>query len=175
MKSAVVSYSLTGNNEALACNVAEVLSAEHIKITEIKPRTMGTIVADLLLGRSPRIQQAPDELKKYDSVLLFGPVWMGSAATPLRPYFKQLKNNHKKYAFVSISGGADGPNQKLVNELTKLTGYKPFALIDLHIADLLPAEPRPTRGDTSAYKISKDDIEKLTDTIMNTIKEKADD
>ena len=77
MKIAVVSYSLTGNNEALAGSVAEKLTAEHIKIAETKLRTMGTIVMDLLFGRTPRIKQMPGELDGYDMVFLFGPVWMG--------------------------------------------------------------------------------------------------
>ena len=44
MKITVISYSLTGNNEALAASVAAALGAEHIKISEPKRRTIGTIV-----------------------------------------------------------------------------------------------------------------------------------
>jgi flavodoxin len=34
MKPIVISYSLTGNNQALATSIATELSAEHIKINE---------------------------------------------------------------------------------------------------------------------------------------------
>ena len=172
MNIAVVSYSMTGNNEALALSVTQKLTAEHISITETKKRTMGKIVGDLLLGRTPRIQQTPERIDGYDKVLLVGPVWMGCAATPLRPYLKQLKKTHKNYAYASISGGADGPNPKLISDLTKRTGYEPFALVDLHIADLLPAEPKPARKDTSAYKVSKDEIESLSESVIKALTEK---
>ena len=82
MKLSVISYSLTGNNEALARSVAEKYGAEHLKITEKKPRTMSTIVFDLLLNRTPKVQPPPDVLDPFDAVLLFGPIWMGSVATP---------------------------------------------------------------------------------------------
>ncbi len=170
MKTAVVSYSMTGNNEALAGSVAKELEAEHISVTEAKKRTMGTIVADLLLGRTPRIQQAPESIDSYDRVLLLGPVWIGSAATPLRPFLKRLKKTRKSYAFATISGGADGHNLKLAAELKKRTGTEPFALLDLRIADLLPPEPKPTRDDTSKYKINKGDIIKLTGIIVEAVK-----
>lgn len=169
MRIAVVSYSLTGNNEALAGSVAKELAAEHIKVTEPKPRTMGSIVSDLLLKRTPRVQPVPEALDGYDTVLLFGPVWMGNVATPLRAYLKHLKENKKKYAFVSISGGADGPNPKLAGELKNRAGYEPFALIDLHIAGLLPPDPKPVREDTQNYKLKEADIEELTANVLNVV------
>jgi hypothetical protein len=172
MKIAVVSYSMTGNNDALARSVAGTLGAEHIKVAEDKPRTNGTIVSDLLFNRTPRLQQ-PDGLDGYDLVLLFGPVWLGTVATPLRAYLKRLKENKTKYAFVSISGGADGPNPKLAGELKKRTGYEPLAVVDLHIADLLPAEPKPQRQDTQDYKLRGGDIERLTSTVVKAVNEKA--
>ncbi len=90
--------------------------------------------------------------------------------TPLRPFFKRLKKTRKSYAFASISGGADGHNLKLKAELKKRTGTEPFALLDLLIADLLPPEPKPTRDDTSKYKISKIDIKKLTGMVVEAVK-----
>jgi hypothetical protein len=166
MNIAVISYSLTGNNDALAKSIAGKLSAQHIRLTEAKNRKTGTIMADLLLGRTPKVRPAAPDIGSYDTVLLVGPVWIGQVATPLRAYLKRLKKEPCRYAFVSISGGADGPNPKLANELIKRTGHKTDALIDLHIADLLPAEPKPERKDTSAYKLSEDDVVKLTDTVV---------
>lgn len=171
MKIAVISYSLTGNNEALANSIAEEFGVEHIKIKESKPRTMGSIVLDLIINRTPQVQPIPDTLEKYDLILFFGPIWMGQVATPLRAYLKHLKTNLCKYAFISISGGADGANPKLAGELKKRVGKEPIALIDRHIADLLPSDPKPARKDTSAYRINNEDIKKLSDTIMKTLRE----
>jgi hypothetical protein len=93
---------------------------------------------------------------------------MGQVATPLRAYLKQIKTN-QRYAYVSISGGADGPNPKLADELIKRTGQKPVALINLYIADLLPSDPKPTRKDTSAYQLNNNDVRKLTNETAKTL------
>ena len=171
MKITVLSYSMTGNNDALATSVAQALQAEHIKVEEPKTRTTGTIIKDMLFNATPKVQPAPACVDDCDMVLLLGPIWMGSVAAPLRAYLKHLRKNPRPYAFFSISGGALGPNPKLANELTKKTGEQPAALVDLHIADLLPADPKPTREETSRYKISDTDISKLTDTIVKAVKE----
>lgn len=171
MKIVVVSYSLTGNNEALAKSIAEEFAVEHIKIIEPKPRTMGSIILDLIFNRTPQVQPIPDRLENYDLILFFGPIWIGQVATPLRAYFKHLKTNLRRYAFISISGGADGANPKLAGELKKRVGKEPIALIDLHIADLLPSDPKPVCKDTSAYRINNGDITKLTNIIVKTVRE----
>ncbi len=72
MKIAVISYSLTGNNEALAKSIAEEFAAEHIKIKESKPRTMGSIVMDIIFNKTPQVQPTPDRSVNYDLILFFG-------------------------------------------------------------------------------------------------------
>ncbi|MBN1498812.1 MAG: hypothetical protein JW982_01535 [Spirochaetes bacterium] len=173
MKTVVVSYSLTGNNNALAASIASELSAEHVKITELKPRTMGTIALNVLFNRTPKVNLPEAGINDYDFVILAGPVWMGQAASPLRSHLKKLNAFSGKYAFVSISGGADGPNPKLEQELIKRTGKNPAAVIDLHIAGILPAEPKPQRKDTSKYILKEEDVKKLTDTALAELKKCA--
>ncbi len=169
MKIAVVSYSLTGNNEALAERIAKNYSAPHIKITEARKRTNGTIIGDMIFGRSPKGQPAPQTLEKYDLVLFFAPIWLGKIASPLRLYLKYVKSISKKYAFFSISGGALGPNPKIASELKKRTDASPVAYADLHIADLIASGEKTTMEKASAYKLSKNDIEKLTGNITKAL------
>lgn len=166
MKQMIVSYSMTGNNEALAASLAAKLGADHVRITEPKPRTMLTLILDMTFNRSPRIAMPVENPEAYDGALFVGPVWMGQIATPFRACFKQLGQKIGKYAFISISGGADGPNPKLAGELEKRLGKAPACLLDLHIADLLPPEPKPTRDDTMAYRITESDVKHLTDTVV---------
>jgi len=169
MKAIVVSYSLTGNNEDLAASLAATLGAEHVRITEPKPRTMSTIVLDMVFKRTPKIVMPVERVEAYDLVLFVGPVWMGQIATPFRACFRQLSPKMGKYAYISISGGAEGPNPKLADELKKRLGREPVCLIDLHIADLLPSEPEPTRKDTMGYRIDEGEVERLTDTVVATL------
>ncbi|MDZ4709824.1 MAG: hypothetical protein SH818_15600 [Saprospiraceae bacterium] len=170
MKINVISYSFTGNNDRLASSLASALGAEHLKIIEPKPRKMTTIFIDLLFNRTPPVQSPPDKTEGSDLILFFAPVWFGQVATPLRSYFNYYKTIPTPYVFISISGGADGGNPKLANELKKRMGRDPKALIDLHIADLLPRSPKPERKDTAAYQLTERDLSNLTDAIMKTLR-----
>jgi flavodoxin len=169
MKAIVISYSLTGNNEAVSARVAEVLAAKHVKVKESKPRSNGTIILDILFNRTPAIHPMIDNVEDYDLVIFMGPVWMGQIATPLRGYFKQLREKIKNYAFISVSGGSDGDNPRLGDELFKRLGKKPLKLIDLHIADLLPKSPRPIRKDTSDYRLTENDVKNLSTRIVELL------
>jgi flavodoxin len=171
MKAIVVSYSLTGNNEGLAASVAATLGAEHVRITEPKPRKMGKIVLDVVFKRTPKIIMPEEKIEAYDWVLFVGPVWMGQVASPFRACFRQLNQTIGRYAFMSICGGADGPNPKLADELEERLGKEPACLLELHIADLLPSEPKPTRDDTMGYRITERDVKHLTDTSLATLRE----
>jgi len=53
----------------------------------------------------------------------------------------------------------------------KIVGKAPIALIDFHIADLLPSDPKPVRKDIAAYRINNADIKKLTNTIVKSVRE----
>ena len=171
MKIIVISYSFTGNNEALANSIAAEFTADHIKITEPKPRTMGAIIFDILLNRTPQVNPIAVKVEDNDLVLFVGPVWLGQVASPFRSCFKQLQARLGRFAFISISGGALGPNPKLVGELNKRIGKKPATLIDLQIADLLPSNPKPTMKDTSAYRLSDRDVKNLTNVVVKTLRE----
>jgi len=171
MNIAVVSYSHTGNNERLAVNVAKGLSASHIKITVDKPVTGGSIALDMLLGRTPKSQPSPESLKNFDFVLYVGAVWMGQVASPLRRYLHAQRTQPRAYGYLSISGGADGNNPKLSAELERWTGCIPSILMDLHIRDLLPMVPQPTRKDTSAYRITDVVAQQLAKVAIQTVKQ----
>lgn len=171
MRVLVVSYSLTGNNDAIAKGIATELGAGHVRLTEPKPRTTGAIAADMMFNRTPRVEQGLEILGDCDLVVLVGPVWMGHVAAPLRGCLKRLRGLSCRYAFCSISGGADGPNPKLAEDLTKRVGRAPAAVVDLHIADLLPPEPKPTREDTSSYHLSERDVESLTQAMVRGLRE----
>lgn len=162
MNIAIVSYSYTGNNDMLAACVARDLTATHIKIAPQRPMTMGSIIMDMLLSRTPKVQPDPKQLKSYDLILFYVPVWMGHVASPLRAYLRYLKSSPQAYGFFSISGGADGGNPKLYGELVKRTGAKPVIFLDQHIKDLAVFHSKPTRSDTSAYKISEAEAGRLS-------------
>lgn len=170
MKISVISYSLTGNNEALAKSLAGALSAEHVSITEPGRRNMGTIGFDMMFKRTPKVSVPAVRPEERDLVVFVGPVWMGQVASPFRACFKDLGPRLGKYAFVSICGGADGPNPKLASELTARLGKAPAALVEVLKADFLPSEPKPTRKDTMAFKVSDAQVKDLTEKAVSALK-----
>jgi len=167
MKTLIISYSLTGNNDALAASIASKLGAGHIKVTDAKKRTMGTTAFDMLFNRTPQIAMPEVKLSDYGKVVFFAPIWMGKIASPLRGCFKKLSSGFGSYAFVSLSGGAGGADitAKLTKELHKLLGKKAAQVIDMHIADLLPQDPKPTREITSSWRMNDKDLKSLTESI----------
>jgi hypothetical protein len=172
MKTVIMSYSFTGNNEALAKRIAEELKVEHIRITETKKRTYGTIGADFVFGRTPQTEPKSQVMSAYDLIIFVAPVWMGQPAFPIRPYLKQLKKHPQKYAYVSISGGGMNNNAGLPSALKRRTGVEAVIVVDLHIADLLPSEPKPTARDINTYRLTAQDIENLTRRAVAMLKEK---
>lgn len=169
MRTLIISYSHTGNNQALAASIAGELQVDHQIVVEKRPRSMQSILLDMFFQRTPSVQPQPEVIDRYDRVILMGPVWMGVVATPLREYMKYLKQHPRKYWFICISGGADGENPKIEGELIQRTGTKPEFISDLHIADLLPANPKPERSVTSAYKLTENDVKKLTSSVTAAI------
>lgn len=157
MSIAIISYSLTGNNEALASGVANAVSAEHIKITEPKKRNCGTIAFDLMFGRTPHVSPEPQALDKYEGLIFVAPVWMGQPAFPLRAYLKYLKAHPHKYGFVTISGGSLNSNPQLRSNIIKLAGTEPTVFVDMYIANLLPNGTRIDPKTVEAYRLTESD------------------
>ena len=136
MKTTVVSYSLTGNNDRLAGSLAAARGAEHMKVAERARRTMGTIALDNMLNRTPKVALPALKPEERDLVVFVSPVWMGQVASPLRACFREF-----------------GPR----------LGKEPPALVELHKADFLPPEPKPTRDDTMKHRISETKDGQLTE------------
>lgn len=169
MKTIVISFSLTGNNETLAKSISSLLCSDHIRITEPKQRTYFAIGLDMLFNRTPKVIPTSETIEEYDHIVFVGPVWMGQIATPFRAYFKKYKHKIKRYSFVSISGGADGPNIKLSRELKKRLGMEPSAVINILIADLLSGYPAPTREVTESYRLKEKDARIMTYKIITDL------
>jgi hypothetical protein len=172
MKKLVISYSLTGNNNALASAIAGALSAEHHQISLPESRGMGQIALDMIFNRTPRVEMPPLP-EEPTNIILAGPVWMGSAASPLRACLKILRKRRDLVSFVTISGGADHHNPKLTRDLTHRLGRHFEKIIDFYIADLLPADPKPTRDDTSVYKLSPEEVTMLSYRAVKALTEEA--
>ena len=171
MKTIVVYYSYSGNNETLANRVAAELRADTFALVEEKPRTQKTIFMDMLLGRRPRLKALPGNMEQYDFTLFMGPVWMFHIPSPLRSCFRALKGKIHDYAFASVNGGALGPNTKLGSELSHRLGKEPKFVLDLNVARLCEVKENPTTDDTGAYILATHpgDLEKLSGMVVKAL------
>lgn len=173
MATVVVSYSRTANNDRLAAQLTKKLGGRHVRVTEPKPRTIGTIALDMMLQRTPSAEADLGRIGTGDFVVFVGPVWMGRPASPLRRSFRTLGPRIESYAFVTVCGGA-GPNPRLVADLTKRMGKAPTLLKELPVAGLLPAQPKPTAAVTSSYLLSDEEANSLAESLMPSLRKERD-
>ena len=161
MKTLVVYYSFTRNNELLAKSLQERLNCDIYRIEEKHKRTGLTIMLDLIFRRKPRIRPFPYSASAYDQFVFISPIWAGDVASPLKTFLVQEKRHINRYSFISVCGGAPDQKQKLVKILTGLLEREPVAVQELWINNLLPEEKKNTVKYTSGYRLEPGDIEKF--------------
>ncbi len=106
MKTIVVYYSHTGNNEFLARRLAADLGCEAEAIVPRGKAFGGQLMANML-GLATRTAPLSRDLAGYDRVVLVGPIWMGRAAAPLRGFLKAARKKLRSLSFVSCCGSDD--------------------------------------------------------------------
>lgn len=135
MRNRVVFYSLSGKTRGVAEKAARALGAE---ITEIRTTAYGhgffrylRAGLDSWRGALPAITTTGQESSPDEFTLVLGPVWAGSAATPVRAFLQKNKGKLKRVAFVLTCGGSCPPSA--FEEMARLAGIKPeqtFTLVE---------------------------------------------
>jgi flavodoxin len=155
MKTLIVYYSFSGNNEFLAQELQKRLDCDIQKIVELKQRKSLDILFDLIFKRSPKIRKFDFDLKQYDRLILIAPIWDGKIATPLRSFIDLEKDNFKEYSFIAVCTGPEGQDKKITNELLQLTQREPKTVMQLKINDLLPPERKNKIKYATPYRINQ--------------------
>ena len=158
MKTLVVYYSFTHNNEMLAKAIQKRLGCDILRIEEIKKRTGFTILLDLIFNRKPKIRTADLDISSFDQCIFVAPIWAGKIASPLKTFLRQEKYHINHYSFLTICGGYPGQKDKLLKNLTRILEQEPGRIGELWVNDLLPKEKRNTIKYTSGYRIDEDDL-----------------
>lgn len=156
MKSLVVYYSLTGNNEALAKKISERLDCDVVRIQTAKKRTNLSAFLDLILKRNPKLQEYSVRFSDYDQLIFIAPVWAGKVATPMQTFFENEKQNILRYSFITLCGGIAGQKQKIAEYLSTTLLRKPVAVEELWVSDLLVAGQKDK--DTTHYSVRTEDL-----------------
>lgn len=159
MKTLVVAYSLSGNNTMLADHLAGKLKADREELTVQRDMGMFALALDALFNRKPPIGPTQRDPGDYELVVLAGPIWMGKIASPVRSFIARHRSTLPRVAFISVCGGALGPNDKVPKEVARLLGTPPVAVAQLYINDLLPEDQKNDSKRTSAYEVGQPDLE----------------
>ncbi len=158
---AVVSYSLTGNNQMVAQNVAARLGIEHIQIKEGRKRRAFNTVVDIIFNRTPEVSPGPEVLAGCEFVLLSAPVWMGQIATPLRSYLKYIGEQRQQYGLIAVCGGV---NRNLKAKITGYAGVEPAVFMELPIMIELGTK-------MPFYRLNSAEAERLADKVLAGLRE----
>lgn len=156
MKTLIIYYSHTGNNEALANELRRRLDCELLKVVERRRRTNLTILLDLIFRRTPPIKPPDRDLTGYDRLILIAPIWAGRIATPLVAFIAREKERFEHYAFITLCTGPDGQLEKITDELRRLSGKEPKAVMELKINDLLLPEQRNKIKYATNFRVKKE-------------------
>lgn len=163
MKTLIVYYSFSGNNEALAKELQRRLNCEIFKITEANRRGAFTIFLDVLFKRTPKVKEPWFDIKTYDHVILIAPIWAGRIASPLKAFIKLEKYDLRDYSFITLCGSQG--NKHISKELKKIIQKKPAAVLELAVNDILPPEHQNKLKYTSGHRVDKNDMEKFSEKI----------
>lgn len=172
MKSAIIYYSHSGNNDLLAREMRLRFGSDLVKIEEQKRRTGFTILLDLAFGRETKVRKPKVFLGDYEMLIFIAPIWDAKIATPLKSFIKMEREHIRNYAFITVCGGRDGQKQKITEQLEQLAGKKPIAVSELEIKNILHPN---LKGDTkwvASYRVKDEDFstfEKPIGDFVNTV------
>jgi len=170
MKTLIVYYSSSGNNEFLAKELQKRLNCEIDKIIPLKKRTQFSIILDAYFKGKSKIQKSDHHLIEFDRIILITPIYIGKIATPMKSFIEMERDNFKEYSFITICNGVPEQNRKITDELTRLAKKKPLAVTELMVNDLLPPDKKNKPSYTSAYKVQERDFQVFEKTIENFLK-----
>lgn len=157
MKLLIVYYSFTGNNEALARKLGEVMECDTLRIEEKKKRTNASFALDVIFKRRPKLKEYDVDLSAYDHIILVAPVWAGMIATPMQSFARQEAGNLKRYSVIALCGGADGQKENIRTFLESTMLWKPLLVEELRVSDIL--SHKDTIKSKIPYKVKADDLE----------------
>lgn len=146
-KTLVLYYSHTGNNKYLAKQISKELNSD---IEELQPK-MGAYFLHLMstaFGLSPGTKPPQKDLKKYQAVILVGPLWMGKPSRTVTDIIKKQGSDVKNLYFITCCGSSDEKkNDKfgygnVFPKVQKLYGKKKIHCEALPIGLALPKDKR---------------------------------
>jgi len=113
MNTIIVYYSLEGNTEFAAHEIAVVLEAATFKIEPVKAYSAINGAKyfwggkDVLLGVRPQLKPYQFQADDYDIIIIGTPIWAGGCAPPINTFLAQNNLKGKKIGLFATSGSGN--------------------------------------------------------------------
>jgi|GEM_PF-927764 len=104
MKTAVIFYSLSGNTETAAKEVAKVLNADVFGIETIESGFF-SVIKQLVFRKLPEIEELKFSAADYDKIVLAAPCWANNVAPAMKSFLKKNDLKNKEIALLLCHGG----------------------------------------------------------------------
>ena len=153
MKTLVVYYSLEGNTEYAAGEIASALGADTLRIEPIKAYPISGFKKFFWGGKSAVMEERPKlepytfQPGKYERIIFGFPVWAGNVTPPIRTFVQdnmEMLKDKRIAAFACQSGaGADKAFRKL----------KAYLDIESMEAELVLIDPKDKPSDQNQANI----------------------
>lgn len=153
MKTAVVYYSLNGNTEMVAKEIAKIASADLIKLepeeayptSGFKKFFWGGKSA--VMGEKPNLKPYVFNASEYDKVVFGFPIWAGSVTPPIRSFVLDNKEVTSKKISIFACQSGNGA-EKAFAKFKKEFGVSEF------VSELILIDPKDKPSDDNQKKIN---------------------
>ena len=151
MKTMIVYYSLGGNTEFAAKQIAEETGAELLRIEPVKAYPDSGFKKFLWGGKSAVMAETPElapytfDTTAYDRIVFGFPVWAGNVTPPIRSFIKDNDLTGKRIAAFACESGAGA--EKAFGKLRDALG------IDALEAELILIDPKDKPDPENTEKI----------------------
>ena len=153
MKVAIVYYSMSGNTDYVAKQIAEKIGADLIRIVPKKEypdkgfRKFFWGGKSALMKETPRLEEYQFDSNQYDMIIFGTPVWASQFTPPIRTFVKENKEqlrNKKIAVFTCYSGGG------AENAIEKLKQYLEIPQFE---AELILIDPKDRQSEEKDKEI----------------------
>ncbi len=125
-KSLVIYYSLEGNVEFVAKELAEELGADTFRVETVKDYPKKGLFKyfhggkDVVFNTLPELKRAIPDVSSYELIVIGTPVWASRPAAPLNTVFASVDFSGKKVAaFCSSASGVEGKTFEVIVEKSR--------------------------------------------------------
>ncbi len=154
MKRLIVYFSLEGNTEYIAKDLAEKVSADMLKLVPKKAYATSGFSKFFWGGKSAVMAEKPElesydvDLSAYDQIIFGFPVWAETFTPPLRTFIVENKEalSNKSIAAFACQSGAGA--EKAFVKLQECLGIDGFATTAIFI------DPKDKPSEENALKLS---------------------